>query len=187
MKLFSVKLLVFITLITSCDGKDRARYTPEEKLEQSNLPKSYFLKEKYQPEEYSEVVTDTIINNNINISIKTYTDMSHNILNEFKIDTIHYKHFYREIISNLIITIDGKTIFNDTIDKSNFINNENNLFWKDALMLGLYLNDTQTTKESLYFNVSFCMIESEICQDYGLIIDNNGKLIIEELITEEIH
>jgi len=187
MKLIVAIFLVSVFVLTSCDGKERTRYTPEEKLKQSELPDSFFLQEKYFPEEYTEVVTDTIIDNKINISIKSYTDMNNNVLNEFKIDTIHYKYFYREIISDLVITLDGKTIFNETIDKSNFKDKEDKLFWEEAIMLGLYLDDTQTTNKHLYFNVSFCMIESETCKDYNLIIDNKGELVIKELEPEEIH
>jgi len=187
MKFIVVILLVSIIVFSSCDGKERARYTPEEKLEQSELSDSFFLQEKYLPDEYSEVVTDTIINDKISISIKSYTDMNNNVLNEVKIDTIHYKHYYREIISDLNIVLDGKTIFSETIDKSYFKDNEDKLFWKEAIMLGLYLDDEQTTNKHAYFNVSYCMIESEICKDYNLIIDDKGKLVIKELTPQEIH
>lgn len=186
MKYLQAILLITIIIFTSCDGKDRARQTNEEKLKQSNLSDSFFVQEKYFPEEYSEVITDTIINNNI-INIKSFTDMNNNVLNEIKIDTILYKYFYREIKSNLIIKREGETIFSETIDKSYFNDDEDNLFWKEALMLGLYIDEAKTTDKQIYFNVSYCMIESETCKDYNLIIDNKGEMVIEKLITEQIH
>jgi len=140
MKLFSTFLLIFILVLSSCDSKDRARKTTEQKLKQSKLTDSIFLLEKYIPELYSEVIVDTTLNNNIKVHIKSYTDMSNNVLNDFKIDTIHYKYFYRELISDLKVTLDGKTIFNETINKSYFNDSEDNFFWNKALMIGLYIN-----------------------------------------------
>ena len=187
MKYLVALLLLLAITFTSCDGRDRKLNKMSESKGVSEIPGPFFIQEEYFPKEYSEVLTDTIFNNNINVSIKSYTDMNNNVLNEGKVDSIHYKHFYREIISDLAIKIDGKTIFNETIDKSYFKDNEEKLFWDEALMLGLYVDYEQTTKEYLYFYVSYCMIESETCKDYSLIIDNNGKLVIKELITEEAH
>ena len=184
MKYFSIITILLICCFTSCDGKQRVNQTNQEKLENSNLTKSFFERVEYFPKEYTEVKTDTTLSNGYRIKIAFYSDMDNTILNDFKIDTIHYKHYYREFKGDLSIIINDKVVFNKTIDKSYFTDNLNEMFWQNSIMGNISLDEDKTTHKLLYFNVFFCIPESEICKDYNIIIDNNGKSKIEELETD---
>ena len=58
-KLLLLTLILTFTIFASCDGKDRARLTLEEKITNKELPVSFFEKTEYFPKEYTEVETDT--------------------------------------------------------------------------------------------------------------------------------
>ncbi len=184
MQYFTLFLFLCIVSFTSCDGRDRANKSNTENLVESKLSDSFFEIIKYFPETYSEVVTDTILSNGYNVKLKFYSNMNNYVLNDFKIDTIHYKHYYREFKGDLKIIINGKTIFNKTIDKSYFTEDLNETFWQNSIMGNMSLDESQTTNKHLFFNVFFCIPESEICKDYNIIIDTKGESKIEELESE---
>ena len=179
-------LVILIICFASCDGRERAQNNNKENLEHSKLSDSFFVQTKYFPQEYSETITDTILSNGFRVTIKFYSDMYKNVLNDFKIDTINYKHYYREFKGDLKVVKKGKTIFNKTIDKSFFTDKLNEMFWKNAIMGDILLDENLVTNKHLYINVFFCIPESEICKNYNIIIDAYGASKIEEL-ESEIH
>ncbi|WP_347926286.1 DUF4738 domain-containing protein [Pontimicrobium sp. SW4] len=187
MKYILALFMVSFVFFTSCDGKDRAKKTSKEILEDSNLSPSFFEQVSYIPEQYSEEIVDTTFSNGFKISTKYFSDMNNNVLNEFEIDTIHYKHYYREFITELTVEFQEKKIFSKTIDKSLFENKDDAHFWEQSIMLGLFIDKELTDNDKLFTVASFCIPESEICKDFRLVIANNGDMEIIELKTEEVH
>ena len=186
MKYFTLLLFLTITTFASCNGKDRAQNSNKDNVVNSRLSDSFFESIGYFPKKYTEIITDTVLSNGYHVNVKFYSDMNKNVLNDFKIDTINYKHYYREVKGDLKVSFKEKTIFNKTIDKSFFTDNLNEMFWENSIMGDLYLDDNLTTNKLIFFNVFFCIPESEICKSYNIIIDTNGKSKIEEL-ESEIH
>jgi len=183
MKFLSSLLLVFILIFASCDGKDRSRYTHQEKLEKSKLSESFFEQVKYKPELYSEVKTDTILSNGFHIKLKVYSDMNAYVLRESKKDTINYKHYYRIFKGELIITLKNKEIINQTIDKSLFSNNTNSDFWKAAILGNISLNYERSNDDEISLSAFYRVPETRQYKDFNIIINSNGKIRIEELLA----
>ena len=124
MKYFTLLLFLIITAFASCDGRDRAQNSNKDNVVNSKLSDSFFESISYFPKEYTEVITDTILSNGYHVNLKFYSDMNKNVLTEFKIDTINYKHYYREFNTSIVASKDDLTIINKTINKEFIIKHD---------------------------------------------------------------
>ncbi|MFT5215608.1 MAG: hypothetical protein ACI83H_000724 [Glaciecola sp.] len=181
MKLLFSLLLVFILIFAGCDGKDRSRYTHQEKLKKSKLSGSFFEQVQYLPQDFTEVVTDTILSNGYHIKLKVYSDMNTSVLKEFKKDTITYKRYFRAFKGEVIITLNNEEIINKTLEKIQFSNNTDADFWKDAVLGNISLNYERSTDDEIFLNAFYRIPETNHYKDFNIVIASNGKIRIEEL------
>ena len=185
------KLIVLFFIITitffNCDGRKNKNDTLKESITKfkDSIKSTEII--KYFPEVYEEVETDTILNTGFHVKIKTFTNMKQNVLNEIIIDTVHYKYYYRNYTNKLEIFYNEKVIIDEYFSKSNFRKDEDTLFWNDALLGGFSLEDANADTEHVSIIAFFCLIESEDCKEYKIIIDKKGNKTTEEIITESIH
>lgn len=181
-KLLLLTLILTFTIFASCDGKDRARLSLEEKIENKDLPSSFFEKTEYFPKEYTEIETDTILNNGYRVNIKTFSDMNNSYIKEFVKDTINYKHHYRDFLSSITIWKDDKEIFFNTIDKDFFekkISGRRTL--NDMTFHNVWLDEqTSTYNNAIVLNSLFCKPKTNDCVVFKMTIDNTGYLTIKE-------
>ncbi len=185
-KLLILFILIIVTL-TSCDGRGRKHKTNEDVLKENKLLDSFTENIKYIPETYTEVETDTILSNGFRVKIKTYTEMEDNVFNEFTIDTIKYKFYYRNYTGKLDVFYNDRSILKETINKSYLNKNKDKAFWDDAIMAGIYLDEHNSTKKEVFISVLYCIPESEICKEFNIIIDKEGNTTLKELDPEPIH
>lgn len=185
-KLFTLFILIIIVLL-NCDGRDRKHKTNEEVLKENKLLDSFSESIKYIPEVYTEENTDTILSNGFRVKIKTYTEMQDNVFNEFIIDSIKYKFYYRNYTGKLDVFYNNASILKETIDKSYLNKNEDKAFWDDAIMAGISLDEHNSTKKEVFISVLYCIPESETCKEFNIIVDKEGNTTLEELDPEPIH
>ena len=185
-KLFTLITLTIITF-SSCDGRDRKHKTNKEILIENKLLDSFSERVQYIPETYSEVETDTILNNGFRVKIKTFTEMQDNVFNEFVIDSIKYKIYYRNYTGQLDVFYNNTSVLKETINKSYLKKNNEEAFWDDAIMAGLSLDEHNSAKKEVSITVLYCIPESEICKEFKIVVDQNGSTTLKELESEPIH
>ena len=174
-------------MFSSCDGRDRKHKTNNEVLKENKLLDSFSEIVKYIPENYTEIENDTILSNGFRVKIKTYTEMQDNVFNEFTIDTINYKFYYRNYTGKLDVYYNNTSILKETINKSYLNKKDEESFWDDAIMAGISLNEHNSTKIEVYITVLYCIPESEICKEFKITVDKDGNTTIKELDSEPIH
>lgn len=186
-KLILLLLLFTVLIFASCDGKDRARTTLDEKIDNKDLPTSFFEKTEYFPKEYFEIETDTILDNGIRVYVKNYLDENSTVLNKFTSDTISYNHYYRDTASEVVITKDDEIIYEQNFNKDFFIKNDITLkdYFRKANFNGIVLNqDKTTTHNSIFLEVFFCIPDSDISLEYALKINNKGDYSLKEVLED---
>lgn len=182
-------ILFIVTIITfsSCNGRNRKNKTNEEVLKENKLLDSFTENIKYIPETYTEFETDTILSNGFRVKIKTYTEMSDYVLNEFTIDTIKYKFYYRNYTGKLDVDYNNSPILEQTIDKAYLNKAKEREFWDDAIMAGIEIDELNSTKKEVYITVLYCIPESEICKEFIITVNKEGSTNLKELDPEPIH
>jgi hypothetical protein len=183
MKKISFISILLIICFISCDGRDRAYKSNTDNLEESKLSDTFFESIKYFPDAYSEIVTDTILSNGFLIKSKFFVDMNNNVLEEFKKDTIHYKHFYREFNVELSISNKENEIFSKLINKDffapyDFVNID---ILDEGILLDFTIVDYNVT--SVTFNFDYYPKAKDMLYRYKIIIKENGDFnVINEFV-----
>ncbi|MGB6269581.1 MAG: hypothetical protein WBF67_11295 [Olleya sp.] len=186
MNKYTLLLLVILIAFLSCDGRDRVHKTPKEVLTENKLLDSFSENIQYFPKEYTETITDTILSNGFRVKIKTFTDMDNSVLDEFKQNNIHHKHYYRNNVSTILVT-KNEIIFDELIDENFFIKHDNRQkdFFEELNLQGVWIDDEKSTLNSnVSIDVLFCKPETDICEYFNIKIENNGTFKIKN-ITEE--
>ena len=183
-----MKQFIFLLVIAtigivsiSCDGRDRVFKTNTEVLIENKLLDSFSENISYVPETYTEVATDTILYNGFHVKLKTYTIMDKHIVNEFKQDSIVYKKYYREFVTDVIVTKNDKEIFNERIDKE-FIHKHNNNLQLNKAIINVMVNQVSSVKNhGLVLSAMIKDIQNETIKFCDILIDSEGNLVLKEV------
>ena len=183
-----MKQFIFLLVIAtigivsiSCDGRDRMFKNNTEVLIENKLLDSFSENITYFPETYTEVATDTILYNGFHVKLKTYTIMDKHIVNEFKQDSIVYKKYYREFVTDVIVTKNDKEIFNERIDKE-FIHKHNNNLQLNKAIINVMVNQVSSVKNhGLVLSAMIKDIQNETIKFCDILIDSEGNLVLKEV------
>ena len=174
-------ILISCICLASCDGRNRVHKPNKTVLKETKLLDSFSESIKYIPETYTEIKTDTLLSNGFHIKMKTYSSMNKSVLNEFKQDSINYKTYYREFVSEVIITINEEEIFNEIIDKSFLINLNSNLQLNHAIVKIGVDESSSTSKNSITLTTIIEGIENPKLTYLNLIVNAKGEYnLVEE-------
>ncbi|MEO8933700.1 MAG: hypothetical protein ABI295_05285 [Xanthomarina sp.] len=177
-----ILLLVFIGITSvSCDGRDRTYKTNYETLKQGKLLNSFSEKISYIPETYTEIISDTILSNGFRIKMKTYSNMEQSVLNEFKQDALKHKVYYREFVSEVIITKNSIEIFNKTIDKLFLDRLKNDLQLNNAIVKLRLDQSYSIASNTIVLSVMIEKIDDKKITFCDLIIDSEGAYKLKEV------
>jgi hypothetical protein len=180
MKNYSIiLLLIAITIVTSCDGRDRALESNKERISRSNVSIDAIEIVKFVPEQYLKTVTDTLLDSKTNIQVSYYSSSNKSVIianNE------HNETHYREFESEIKVFKNDKLLFEDIISKSNFITNEQN-FWKNAVLQYVWLDDFESSDDNYKLFCSFLVPESEKYKMYSIHFNNSGEKTIKLIET----
>lgn len=179
-----ILIIALIVTLLSCDGRDRKDKSNIAALKESKLLDSFSENIKYFPEAYFETITDTILNNDFRVIIKTYADMENSVLNEFHVDTILHKHYYRDAITEITVLKNNLEIVSEKLDKSNFLKRYKKLekYFKTANLSGVWLNQNDSiSKDKISIYIMFCKPETDNYFLNEMIINSNGEFSINEI------
>ncbi len=182
----NILLLILVCVgVVSCDGRKSHSESLQEAVEEFRDSVGPIEIIKYIPEDYAENVTDTILSNGFRVKIKTFTDMEHSYLNEFKTDTVTNKHYYRNYIADIVVLKDEKKVLVVTIDNDFIMKNDPSMdvsFKNEMTMHGIWIDQSKSDNHNnVVLDFSFCQPETDFCYDYQMIIEANGNYQIKEI------
>lgn len=177
-----MKKLIYLVLIlsvafVSCDGRDRKHKINEKVLKQNNQLDSLSEDIIYHPENYEEHISDTIFSNGFHVKISNYTDMNNSIAS-FKIrNEESNNHYFRQLISNVIITKDSKEIFNENLDGTFFkkVSEVRNIDLDSCLISTMSVESDLTKQNYVKLNCMFYEPKKNKASTYSMIINEIGN------------
>lgn len=181
------KLLgLFIILIigfTSCEGRKTQYQSLSEDIEEFKKL-NVIEKVSYYPEDYTETVNDTILNNGYKIQVKYFSDMQKSIEKEYTKDDIKFRNYYREFNSEVSISFKSKTIFNQLIDKE-FLSQKGNIPYqkfKNLRLENMWIDQTESINSTridlLYSEIAGADVD---IVHLKLIVYKDGNYDLEEV------
>jgi hypothetical protein len=174
MKYVIVFLIAFTSVFMSCDGRKNRNESLRNAVSEFNNKLLQLDNITYFPKEYSEVVTDTIIENTIKIHIKNYTLMDENVTISSQ-DHPHKMKYYRSFGSEIKVFDDSKLIFNSILNAKTFVYNTSGLFWDNATLDHVWVNQELSNKNRVNLDVSFVNPKTKSFKIYQLSIERNGN------------
>ena len=173
------KILILVILIcvgfVSCDGRKSRSEALKSSIEEFNKKQSDLVIITYYPKEYTEVVTDTLIANYVNIHVKNYSLASESLLisiNDQKIPKIRKEH--RVFESEVVISTPLKEILNTHISAELFKNTFYDEFWNHATLEHVWVNQELSKSNDIKLDISFIDPSNNSYKIYRMSIDENG-------------
>lgn len=185
MKNFLIILILICTCFVSCDRRQSKSESLKASIEKFKKDQSETIIISYYPKEYTEVVTDTLLSNTVNIRIKNYSLAAESIAmstGNSKSPKTQLQH--RVFESDVIITRSSKELSNFHISASDFKLKNADSFWKQATLEHVWVNQELSTLEAIKLDVSFINPKDQSFKMFRISIDNNGHQTI-DLIKED--
>lgn len=174
MKYFLLVFLISTLLFMNCDGRKSQNESLQEAISEFNNKQKELKQVSFFPENYVEIATDSLIENTFYIRIKNYTLMNDEVVINLdkKRDKIEYQ---RSFESEIKVFDDSKLIFNSILNAKTFVYNTPGLFWDNATLEHVWVNQELSNKDRVNLDVSFVNPKTKSYKLYQLCIDRNGN------------
>ncbi|PWK17150.1 hypothetical protein [Xanthomarina spongicola] len=180
MKKFICLLLLISIAFVSCDGRKTQNDLLNKAITEFNNKEANLETFTIYPREYTEVITDTLISNKVNVRIKNFTSLNETVLIA---STENQTSYHRVFKSEISIKSDNKNILKATINAEDFANPEE-IFWNNATLQQVWVNQDLTTVEEINLDMSFINPLDKSYKLYRMSVNQDGQQQI-NLIEEQ--
>lgn len=174
MKNILLVLVIVCVAFMSCDGRKSQSVSLKESVEKFNMKQIEMI--NYYPEAYTEVVTDTILSNEVRIHIKNYSLNNEGIfMSESKSIPALKKKQHRIFESDIVISTPTKEILSTHISAEQFKLDDADTFWNNATLQHVWVNQDLSTLADIKLDISFINPNNNSYKLYRMSIDENGQ------------
>lgn len=173
MKYVIVVLIVLSSVFVSCDGRKNHNEALKEAISEFNKKSEQIDHISYFPKEYVEIVTDTIIENTFKIHIKNHTLMDESVIISSQ-DNPHKIEYQRSFESEISVYNASGALFKTLINAKTFTGRDYNLFWENATLQHVWVNQEESDRRTLRIAISFVNPKFKSYKLYQMVIDENG-------------
>lgn len=176
-----MKNLFFIIAIVSvvfmsCDGRKSKNVALKESVKEYNQRESNLVVVKYYPKEYTEVVTDTLLSNQVKVHIRNYSLDNEAILISNSDESATRKIKYHRVFeSDVLITTPSRELFKTHISAIQFAFINPDEFWDNATLQNVWLNEELSTAEDIQLEMSFINPQNKSYKLFRMTVDRLGK------------
>lgn len=174
-----IRLLVLLFIgigVFSCDGRYKLKSSKPEAVKTFSAKTQNETVIKYIPNKIAEIEVDTLIYNKTNIKI-------YSKLNKHDVVTVPTESSnpstvlaYQNAQTTVLVQQKDRELFNKSIDKTLFDNTD--LFWNYAVLESVWVNEEQSSANSIVLDVVFKNPVLKIERLCYLIVNENGSYTI---------
>lgn len=173
-------LIFIITIISvafvSCDGRKSKSSALKDSVKEFNQKQSEIELVSVYPKEYTEVVIDTLISNEVKVHIRNYSLENDTVLISSSDEMSPKKvNFHRVFESDIVISTPSKDIFNTHISAKQFASTDPDGFWDNATLEHVWLNEDLSTVQDIHLDMSFINPANKSYKLYRMSIDIHGQ------------
>ena len=165
--------LFFVAIVfSSCEGRKSKSVALKESIEKFNKEHSEQPQVVLFPNEYTEVVTDSIIANTFKVHIKNFSSPSETIE---MISSEKKLTYHRVFESEIAISIPGKDVLATRISAENFKSFKDDSFWDNATLQHVWVNQELSTETDLKLDISFIDPQDKSYKLYRMSVNIDGN------------
>jgi len=184
MKNILIVLILVCVAFVSCDGRKSRSESLKTSVEEFNERQSDVVIVSYYPKEYTEVVTDTLIYNNVKVHIKNYSLPNESLFMSIIDKAVLIKQKQHRVFeSDVVISTPSKELLNTHISAEQFKSMYPDEFWNQATLEHVWVNQELSTSNDVKLDISFINPSDNSYKLYRMSIDGDGQQEI-ELIEE---
>ncbi len=183
--LFVVLILVALGVtFVSCDGRKSRSESLKSSIAEFNERQSEVVIVSYYPKEYTEVVTDTLISNQVNVHIKNFSLSNESLFMSVGDNPSLKKNIQHRVFkSEIVVSTPSKEILNTHISAEQFKSLYSDKFWDHATLEHVWVNQELSKSNDIKLEMSFINPSNSAYKVYRMSITENGHQTI-ELIEE---
>lgn len=186
MKNILIVLILVCVAFVSCDGRKSRSEALKSSIAEYNDRQSELVIINYYPKDYTEVVTDTLISNHLNVHIKNYSLLNEGLFMSIDDKTVTKKQKQHRIFeSDVVISTPIKELVNIHISAEQFKSIYHDKFWNEATLEHVWVNQELSTLNDVNLDMSFINPSDNSYKFYRMSINGNGQRTI-KLIEENI-
>lgn len=172
-------IFIFLVIISfcSCDGRYKLKSSKAEAIKGFNLKTLNEPILKYIPEYHAEMVSDTIINNRIQIKITSKLNNRDLVTVASQTPQTKAIFAYKNAQIEVLIQQKDRVLFNKIIDSSLFANTES--FWNHAVLESVWVNQDLSLNNSIVLDVVYKNPELKTEKLFYLTVDEKGRYKVE--------
>lgn len=183
MKYAALFFIILSICLTNCDSRTSHGDSLKRAISEFNDKQLQLDIITITPENYTEIVTDTLIDNDFNVHIKNYSVMDKNII----INTLQGSNqktidYHRVFESEIAVATPQKTIFSTLISTEDF--KTNHPFWDRAILQHVWVNQEASTTTNVAIDIAFTNPQTKAYKLYQMSVDAFGK---QQLLLKEEH
>lgn len=166
----------------SCDGRKSRSEALKSSIAEFNDKQSEVVIVSYYPKEYTEVVTDTLICNQVNVHIKNYSLSNESLFMSVEENIVFKKNIRHRIFeSEVLVSTPSKEILNMHISAEQFKSMYSDEFWNHATLEHIWVNQELSKSNDIKLEMSFINPSNSAYKVYRMSISDNGHQTIELL------
>ena len=173
MKYILILLIAFTSFFMSCDRRTSKKESLQHAISEFKHKQAIMEVVTYIPKEYTQIVTDTVIESKVNVHINNYSLMDDNVV--ITTDKNSYKkEFHRSFESEIVVYRSNVVWFKTLLNAKTFADNNYGLFWNNATLQHAWVNQEESNGENISIMVSFVNPSTESYRLYQLYINETG-------------
>lgn len=183
MKYAALFFIILSICLTSCDSRTSHGDSLKKAISEFNDKQLQLDIITITPENYTEIVTDTLIADAFNVHIKNYSVMDKNILTKTQQVSNQKTIYYHRIFeSEIAVATPQKTVFSTLISTEDF--KTNHPFWDRAILQHVWVNQEASTTTNVAIDIAFEDPKTKAYKLYQMSVDAFG---IQQLFLKEEH
>lgn len=173
--IFLVLILISIGFI-SCDGRKSRSEALKSSIKDFNEKQADVVVVSYYPKDYTEVVTDTIICNSVNVHIKNYSRLDKSLLISVNDKTKpKSKKEHRVFESDVVVSTPTRELLKIHISAEQFKSIDPDIFWNHATLQHVWVNQELSTIDYIKLDMSFINPSNNSYKIYRMSINKSGQ------------
>ncbi|HLT34607.1 MAG TPA: hypothetical protein VKZ98_12495 [Aquaticitalea sp.] len=184
MKNFFLLLSIVSLVLISCDGRKSKSESLKASVEAFTQKQSTIELINFYPKKYTEVITDTLISNQVNVKIRNFSLPNKTIaISSSDTKNRQQQSLHRVFESEITISTASKTIFERRVSAEEFKTANNYEFWNNATLQHAWVNQELSTADTVQVDITFINPKENTYKLYRMSIGADGQQLI-SLIEE---
>ncbi|OUR91780.1 hypothetical protein A9Q87_08195 [Flavobacteriales bacterium 34_180_T64] len=160
----------------SCDGRQSSKESIEKAVTEYTKNQTSSDLINYYPKQYTETSKDTLIGKQLLVKVRNYSLMHQNVLiASNKTNRSSRTDYHRVFESEISIQFATKQVYNTLITTEKFKPIHSDLFWDNATLEHVWLNQAETNSKFARFHISFINPQTNNYKLFQMVVDMEGK------------